>query len=107
MTDVRHQRLERYETWAAECKALARQMTDPSKQKRYERALPIPRGQLPRSARSVRFCLSQIDAALRGNRHDGQREVVISPHWHLKIRMVSPFVGSSILQMTEGLLPHL
>ena len=36
MTDVRHQRLERYETWAAECKALARQMTDPSKQKRYE-----------------------------------------------------------------------
>ena len=36
MTDVRHKRLERYETWAAECEALARQMTDPSKQKRYE-----------------------------------------------------------------------
>ena len=36
MTDVRHKRLERYETWAAECEALARRMTDPSKQKRYK-----------------------------------------------------------------------
>lgn len=37
MADVRQKRLERYETWAAECKVLARIMTDRSKQGQYER----------------------------------------------------------------------
>lgn len=38
MTDVRCQRLERYETWAAECETLARLSTDdPVKQAQYER----------------------------------------------------------------------
>src|ERR1700756_4762466 len=37
MADVRHKkRLEQYETWAAECKMLARAGTDHSKQKQYE-----------------------------------------------------------------------
>jgi hypothetical protein len=37
MADVRHKkRLEQYETWAAECKMLARAVTDHSKQKQYE-----------------------------------------------------------------------
>jgi hypothetical protein len=36
MADVRQKRLERYETWAAECEVLARVVTDRSKQKQYE-----------------------------------------------------------------------
>jgi hypothetical protein len=36
MADVRQKRLERYETWAAECRVLARTTTDRSKQERYE-----------------------------------------------------------------------
>ena len=37
MADVRYQRLERYETWAAECEMLARVMTDCAKRQYYER----------------------------------------------------------------------
>ena len=37
MADVRYKRLERYETWAAECEMLARVVTDSFKQKQYER----------------------------------------------------------------------
>jgi hypothetical protein len=37
MSDVRHKRLERYDTWAAECEMLARTATDRLKQKQYER----------------------------------------------------------------------
>ena len=37
MADVRHKRLERYETWAAECRVLAGVMTDPARQEHYER----------------------------------------------------------------------
>ncbi len=36
MADVRQKRLERYETWAAECEILARVVTDRSKQEQYE-----------------------------------------------------------------------
>ena len=36
MADVRHNRLERYETWAAECQLIARLITHRSKQKQYE-----------------------------------------------------------------------
>jgi hypothetical protein len=36
MTDPRYRRLERYETWAAECRALARSASDRSKQRQYE-----------------------------------------------------------------------
>jgi hypothetical protein len=36
MADVRQKRLERYETWAAECQILARAVSDHSKQKHYE-----------------------------------------------------------------------
>ena len=35
MADVQHKRLERYETWAAECEMLARVATDRSKQEQY------------------------------------------------------------------------
>jgi len=37
MADVRQKRLERYETWAAECRVLARVATDRAKQAQYER----------------------------------------------------------------------
>lgn len=37
MADGRQKRLERYETWAAECRVLARVMTDRAKQTQYER----------------------------------------------------------------------
>jgi hypothetical protein len=37
MTDVRRQRLEQYEAWAAEYEVLARVEIDRAKQKRYER----------------------------------------------------------------------
>ncbi len=37
MAEVRHKRLERYETWAVECRVLARVATDRAKQEQYER----------------------------------------------------------------------
>ena len=37
MADVRQKRLERYETWAVECRVLARIATDRAKQEQYER----------------------------------------------------------------------
>jgi hypothetical protein len=36
MGDVRHNRLERFETWAAECELIARLITHHSKQKQYD-----------------------------------------------------------------------
>ncbi len=36
MPDVRDRRLQRYETWAAECDMLARVVTDRTKQRHYE-----------------------------------------------------------------------
>jgi hypothetical protein len=66
MADVRHNRLERYETWAVECEILARVATDPSRKKQYE----LLAAQYAKLAASFREALAVHSAALaRLTRH--------------------------------------
>jgi hypothetical protein len=61
MADVRYEkRLERYETWATECRMLARAVTDHSKQKQYE----FLAAHYSYLAASFREALAQHNAAL-------------------------------------------